>query len=79
MNPNKLPQHGATPTQPERLLRLPQVQNLTGFGKSSIYSGVKNGTFPAPFRLSSRCVAWKLSTLQAWIDSRTTTTAGGGL
>ncbi|WP_367186629.1 helix-turn-helix transcriptional regulator [Rhodoferax sp.] len=81
MSSNKLPQpvqptHSATPATPDKLLRLPQVQDLTGFGKSSIYTGVKKGTFPAPYRLSARCVGWKLSALQAWIDSRTPTQGG---
>lgn len=84
MNPTHAPQpvqptHGATPTRPDRLLRLPQVQDLTGFGKSSIYSGVKAGTFPAPVRLSRRAVGWKLSTLEQWISERTTTTTGGAV
>eukprot|EP01041_Mallomonas_annulata_P029531 gene29531-51547_t len=40
----------ATPSTstPQRLLRLPEVCSLVGLGKSSIYDGVKAGTFPAP-------------------------------
>ncbi|OLP05153.1 helix-turn-helix transcriptional regulator [Rhodoferax antarcticus] len=80
----KQPTHGAapvsfdgrvnlTPTRPDKLLRLPRVQDLTGFGKSSIYAGVKTGTFPAPVRLSARAVGWRESDIFQWIESRTAT------
>ncbi len=80
MIPNTLPQpaqptHGATPTTPGKLLRLPRVQDLTSIGKSSIYAGVKAGTFPAPVRLSARAVGWRESQIFQWIESRTTTTS----
>lgn len=64
------PAHGATPSRPGKLLRLPRVQDLTGFGKSSIYAGVKNCTFPAPVRLSARAVGWRESDIFKWIESR---------
>ncbi|APW48445.1 hypothetical protein RA876_13630 [Rhodoferax antarcticus] len=54
-------------------MRLPRVQDLTGFGKSSIYAGVKTGTFPAPVRLSARAVGWRESDIFQWIESRTAT------
>lgn len=71
------PTHGATPARPGKLLRLPRVQDLTGFGKSSIYSGVKAGTFPAPVRLSARAVGWRETDIDRWITERTTTTPAG--
>lgn len=81
-NPNNQPQpvqptHGTPTTRPGKLLRLPRVMDLTGFGKSSIYSGVKAGTFPAPVRLSARAVGWRETDLDRWINERTTTTAAG--
>lgn len=62
---------------PERLLRLPAVEQLTGLKKSTIYAGLnaKPRTFPAPVRLSARAVAWKESEIQTWIGNRT---AAGG-
>lgn len=62
---------------PERLLRLPVVEQLTGLKKSTIYAGLnaKPRTFPAPVRLSARAVAWKESEIQTWIGNRT---AAGG-
>ena len=78
------PTHGATlqpydgrvnvtPTRPEKLIRLPVVEDRTGQKKSSIYAGVKADTFPAPVRLSARAVAWRESDIDCWIAERMTT------
>lgn len=55
---------------PEKLLRLPAVMAIVGMGKSSVYEGVKNGTFPAPIKLSRRAVCWPESRIAAWVDER---------
>ena len=57
-------------SSPERLLRLPAVMAIVGLQKSSIYDGVKNGTFPAPIKLSRRAVCWPESHIAAWVDER---------
>ncbi|WP_295997175.1 AlpA family transcriptional regulator [Rugamonas sp.] len=54
----------------EVILRLPRVKERTGFGRASIYAGVKNGTFPAPIKLGERAVGWLASSVDAWIQSR---------
>ena len=43
--------------------RLDDVKAKTGQGRSKIYQGVKEGTFPAPVKIGERAVAW-LATLQ---------------
>lgn len=55
---------------PEKLLRLPAVMAIVGLAKSSIYEGVKNGTFPAPIKLSRRAVCRPESHIAAWVDER---------
>lgn len=62
----------ATPAKPEKLLRLPDVESLTGLKKSSIYAGMKASppTFPYCVRLSSRAVAWRESDIAAWQAQR---------
>ena len=59
--------------KPGKLLRLPRVIEATGFGKSSIYAGVKTGDFPAPVRLSARAVGWRESDIERWISERVKT------
>lgn len=59
-----------TTSTPQRLLRLPDVCALVSLGKSSIYEGVKAGTFPAPIKLSRRAVCWPAASIDAWITER---------
>jgi prophage regulatory protein len=56
--------------QPERLLRLPDVEALTGLKKSSIYDAMKRGEFPAALKLSRRAVCWNSSAVERWISER---------
>ena len=66
---------GATPApkKPGKLVRLPRAMEISGLGKSSIYFGVKTGTFPAPVRLSARAVGWREEDLDKWISERVPT------
>lgn len=50
----------------ERLLRMPQVENMVGLKKTVIYDSIKAGTFPKPIKLGSASV-WIESEIQAWI------------
>jgi prophage regulatory protein len=58
--------------KPQKYLRLPDVENLTGLKKSSIYAGMKATppTFPHCVRLSARAVAWRESDIAAWQAQR---------
>ena len=64
-NPNGKP-------QPERLLRLPEVESIVGLRKSSIYEMLKRTppTFPAPVKLSRRAVCWPASQIEKWVQAR---------
>jgi prophage regulatory protein len=42
----------------QRLLRLPEVLHRLGIKKSSWYSGVKAGRYPAPRKLGPRVSVW---------------------
>ncbi len=58
------------PQKPGKLYRLPRVMDMTGLGKSSIYAGVKSGSFCAPVRLSARAVGWREEDIYKWISER---------
>jgi prophage regulatory protein len=63
--------HPNDPTRkPERLFRLCEIEPLTGLKKSSIYAGMKAGTFPGCIRLSARAVAWRESDIATWQAQR---------
>ena len=55
---------------PEALLIMAVVKELTGLSEPTIRRRVKAGTFPAPVRLSARCVRWKAETLQNWLKAQ---------
>lgn len=59
----------ATPAQSDKLIRIKTVCELTAMGKTSIYS---LPDFPKRVVLSRRAVGWRLSEVQAWIESRLT-------
>lgn len=52
------------------LIKLPEVRAITAKSKSSIYDGVKEGTFPAPIKIGKRAVAWDSRAVDNWIQSR---------
>lgn len=54
----------------EKFYRLREVESLISIRKSSIYAGMKAGTFPDPVRLSARAVAWSESDIATWQAQR---------
>lgn len=57
-------------TQPLTILRRKQVESRCGISRSSIYQGIKDGTFPAPIRLGNKSVGWIESDINNWIQQR---------
>jgi prophage regulatory protein len=53
-----------------RLLRLPEVMNITGLPRSSLYQAVRLGTFPRPIQLGARTVAWTSDAVGAWLSQK---------
>jgi len=55
---------------PDRLLRLPEVQRLTGLRRSAIYEHMQHGTFPRSVKVGPRAATWSEAAIQAWIADR---------
>lgn len=53
-----------------RLIRLSEVKHLTGLSRSKIYADMSEGTFPKSIKLGERSVAWNLSDIEEWIQSK---------
>ncbi|HBY86719.1 MAG TPA: transcriptional regulator [Colwellia sp.] len=51
-------------------IRLPQVLNLTGLGKTSVYKLMNNNTFPLAISVGVRRIAWRYSDVQFWIQQK---------
>ena len=63
-----------------RLIRLPEVLSRTGYGRTSIYRKMEEGTFPRCLKLGSpfkdhtkfdcRAIAWIEDEVDQWVISR---------
>jgi len=58
------------------ILRRKQVQARIGLGRSTIYTKVAAGEFPAPVKLGGRAVGWLASEVEAWIAAQVAATRG---
>lgn len=65
-----MPMANAIKRPPDRLLRLPEVEHLTGLRRSAIYEQMRKGTFPRSVKAGQRTAAWPESAVQAWIVER---------
>ncbi|MYA59612.1 MAG: AlpA family transcriptional regulator [Chloroflexi bacterium] len=53
-----------------RILRLPEVLELTGLSRSTLYRRVEAGEFPQPVKLggpNSRAVGWLEEDVSGWL------------
>jgi prophage regulatory protein len=55
---------------PDRLLRMPEVQRLTGLRRSAIYEQMQRGTFPQSVKVGRRATTWSEAAIQGWIAER---------
>ena len=64
----------------KRFIRLPEVLSRTGYGRTSIYRKMEEGTFPRSVKLGgppkdpnafdSRAIAWIEDEVEQWMESR---------
>ena len=52
-----------------KLLRLRQVEEITGLSRSSIYRRMKAGEFPRRVKIGSTAVRWNEGEIVAWLES----------
>lgn len=52
-----------------RMIPKSEVINLTGLSKSTIYSYIQQGKFPAPIKLGVRRVGWIEAEIMGWIGN----------
>ena len=69
-----------TPKTKHRFIRLSEVMSRTGYGRTSIYRKMEDGSFPKSLKLGgplkdpnefdSRAIAWIEDEVDQWIESR---------
>ncbi|WP_448214028.1 helix-turn-helix transcriptional regulator [Colwellia sp. MEBiC06753] len=52
------------------ILRLPEVKNLTGLSRSTIYLKMANDDFPKSVRLGARAVGWLSTEIENWLEQQ---------
>ena len=50
----------------DRLLKIPEVQQLLGLGRTALYNHIREGDLPKPIKIGNAS-RWRMSDLQAWI------------
>ena len=55
---------------PGRIVRLPEVRQLTGLSRSGLYKRMKEEAFPHAIGLGGRSVGWVESEVLDWINER---------
>lgn len=63
----------------QSISRRKKVEARTGLSRSSIYAGIKAGTFPAPISLGEKAVGWLDHEIDDWIAARVTASRSEGV
>lgn len=50
----------------KKIYRLPEVMDMTGLSRSSIYLRVSTDEFPKPVKIGRRAVGWPEDSIIAW-------------
>jgi prophage regulatory protein len=61
-----------------QFFRLSQLKQQLSVSRSTIWSWVKNGTFPKPIKLGKNCTAWNSTDIDNWIKERKIISEKGG-
>ena len=61
----------------DKFLRLPQVKEITGLSRTTLYRYMDQGYFPKPYDLGPRTVAWLEVDVQQWSQARIASRASG--
>ena len=70
MNINNAQQSAAPATNKTSFSRIKQLTERYKISASSIWAGVKAGTFPKPVKLSPNCTAWIDADTEEWAQDR---------
>jgi prophage regulatory protein len=52
----------------DRYLKLKEVRERTGLGRTTIYTAMARGDFPPSYQLTAGRVGWKESDVERWMD-----------
>lgn len=69
---NPTPQPLITPQDPDALLKVKDTCALVGMCAASVYRKVREGAFPKPVKIGTRCTRWRSGDVRKWINEQAT-------
>ncbi len=61
-----------------KLIKLPEVKELTTFSSATIYRLMKKGAFPKQIKLAERSSGWFIEEIYDWLEKKRNIRDGGG-
>lgn len=55
---------------PDRFLRLEQVKEIVGLGRTMIYALIKQDAFPGPIKLGVNASRWSEQAVYLWLEEQ---------
>ena len=53
-----------------KMLRLPAVESITGWSRTTIWRREQAGDFPKRRRIGPHLIAWRSDEIEAWVEGR---------
>lgn len=58
------------PAELDRIIRKPELLQITGVSIATIYRWIADGHFPAPVKLGPNASGWRESAIREWLETR---------
>ena len=59
--------------------RISHLQKKLGVSRSSLWSWVKQGSFPKPIKLGRNCTAWNSADIDQWVSQKINASSNEGV
>lgn len=69
-SPNPAQALGSGEMALDRVIRKPELLQITGVSIATIYRWIGEGHFPAPIRLGPNSTGWRESAIRQWLETR---------
>ena len=66
-----MPATAPAPAPAPALLRVPDLTEMLGVSRKTIWAWRRAGTFPEPIRLGDRLIAWRPEDIDDWLEAQT--------
>lgn len=53
-----------------KVVKQAEITKMIGISKTTLWRMIQKGVFPAPFKLGERINAWRVETIEAWLNEQ---------